>query len=129
MKVKREIQSSSVDKLNRIVDLSVCFYTNKEWINCDWRLSKHRLLVSKMFEIKKKTKKQNKTKNTQNLWSTISTGSPFKEIFILESWLSFRCFPGCFLQFTGLLLFREPFEIFLQIKIILSMRSRTKWNN
>lgn len=29
-KVKREIQSSSVDKLNRIVDLSVCFYTNKE---------------------------------------------------------------------------------------------------
>ena len=29
-KVKREIQSSSVDKLNRIVNLSVCFYTNKE---------------------------------------------------------------------------------------------------
>ena len=66
-KVKREIQSSSVDKLNRIVDLSVCFYTNKEWINCDWRLSKHPLLVSKMFETKKKTKKQNKTKHKKYL--------------------------------------------------------------
>lgn len=78
MKVKREIQSFSVDKLNRIADLSVCFYTNKEWINCDWRLSKHPLLVSKMFEIKKKRKSKTK-QNTKNIWSTISTGSLLKK--------------------------------------------------